>query len=61
MNSNHSFENELNYKLFANKSYKQKEDLALNNPQGLIYHNQPIDNGISFEKSKIHLFSGVFP
>ena len=33
-----SFKNKITYKLFANKSNIYKQDLALNNPQGLIIH-----------------------
>ena len=33
-----SFEKNVTYKLFANKSYKSKQNFALNNHPKLIYH-----------------------
>ena len=41
LSSNKSLKNKLTNKIFPYRSYIWKQDLALNNPQGLIYHESP--------------------
>ena len=36
--SSNLFKNEITYKLYTEKSYMYKQDLALNNHEGLICH-----------------------
>ena len=48
MSSNHSFKNDVTYKLFTSKSYVWKQSLALNKPIGLICYKRSTNQTTSY-------------